>query len=127
MEALALPEIELNAGETLITLGDTDSDMYFVESGALTAWLPAEDGRLVRIRRVVPGAALGEISFCTGTPRTATVIADEPSVVTVLRRKRFDELTAENPQAAIVVQQELLRRLGARVSSTSAMVRDLLR
>ena len=72
-------------------------------------------------------AALGEIAFCTGAPRTATVIADTAAVIRILKRERFDELAKTDPQSALAVQHELLRRLSRRVSSTSAMVRDLLK
>ena len=97
-----------------------------VDSGTLTAWLHLEDGKPVRIRQVLPGAALGEIAFVSGGPRTANVIADTVSVVRVLRRDHFDEVAATQPDIAIAVQQELLRRIGARLASSSAMVRDLL-
>lgn len=127
MDALSLPSVLLAAGETLISAGATDTDAYFVESGTLTAWLVAADGHRTRIRQVLPGAALGEISFCTGAPRTATVVADSDAVIRVLTRERFDEITKTDPQTAIAVQQELLGRMGSRVSSTTAMVRDLLK
>ena len=126
MRALDLPTIELDAGTTLISTGDADHDIYFVESGTLTAWLHRDDGQPIRIRQMLPGAVLGEIAFVTGAPRTATVRADTPVVVQVLRRDRFDEIAVSNPEIALAVQQELLRRIGARLASSSAMVRDLL-
>jgi len=127
MTILDLPLITLKAGETLISAGDTDSDIYIVETGTLTAWIPSETGELLRIRQVLPGASLGEIAFSTGMARTATVIADTPSVLRVLTLDRFEELTKSDPAAAIAVQQELLRKLSARLTSSTAMVRDLLR
>ena len=36
-EALDLPLIRLEAGSTLMSIGDADQDMCFVESGTLTA------------------------------------------------------------------------------------------
>jgi len=127
LQALDLPTLTLDAGQTLISAGDTDSDVYFIEAGRLSAWISNEQGKAIRIRQVLPGTALGEIAFCTGVARTATVIADEPAIVRVLRRERFDEVAAANPAIAVAVQHELLRRLSHKVSSTSALVRDLLK
>jgi len=128
MDQLQLPRAVLVAGQTLIAAGATGTDMYFVESGRLTAWLETDgDEKPIRMRQVLPGAALGEIAFCTGAARTATVIADSDATIRVLTREHFSQIAAENPSAAIAVQKELLRRLSGRVSSTSAMVRDLLK
>ena len=74
----------------------------------------------------MPGSILGEVSFCTGMPRTATVIADGAVVVRVLQRATFDELASTDPQAALELQQYLSQRLAERVSTTSQMVRALL-
>lgn len=126
MGAIVLPTIELDAGTTLISAGDDDQDIYFVVSGTLTAWVHRSDGQPVRIRQMLPGAVLGEIAFVTNAPRTATVSADTPAVLRVLRRDHFDEIAVSQPEIALAVQHELLRRIGARLTSSSAMVRDLL-
>jgi len=121
-----MPKREVRAGETLIAMTDTDRHVYFVMTGKLTAWIKNDEGQLIRIRQVLPGAALGEIAFCTGAARTATVVADTDATLLVMSRQSFDALVLENPQAAIAFQEALLSRLGQRVSSTSALVRDLL-
>jgi SulP family sulfate permease len=127
IEALGLTTQDIAPGDTLITAGDVDSDVYFVESGTFTAWVETDTGQLVRIRQMLPGAVLGEVAFSTGAARTATVIADTPGTVRILRRKDFDRLVERHPKLAIELQQELLQRMGSRMSSNAAMVRDLLR
>lgn len=117
----------IKAGETLIALAGTDRHVYFVTSGKLTAWITTDDGQPIRIRQVLPGAALGEIAFCTGAARTATVVADTDATLLMMSRDSFDALVQSDPKAAITFQEALLSRLGQRVSSTSALVRDLLR
>lgn len=126
MNALQLPSIEIRAGATLIAVGETDRDMYFLESGSLTAWLERDDGQPVRIRQMVPGAVIGEIAFVTGARRTATVTADTDVVVRVLRRKQFESVAQSQPDIALEIQDELLRRIAVRLTSSSVMVRDLL-
>ena len=116
----------LAAGETLMRLGATDRDLYFVISGKLTAWVESADGRPIRLRQVLPGAALGEIAFCTGAARTATVKADTDATVLAMRRSTFDDMSRTNPELAVKLQEELLVRLGSRLSTTTSLVRDLL-
>ena len=111
----------------LIRAGDDDRDLYFVESGLLTAWVVSTGGKRTRLRQVTAGAVLGEVAFCRGGLRTADVIADSDVEILVLTRARFDELTQERPELAVELQNLLLGRLADRVADTSAMVRDLLR
>jgi CRP-like cAMP-binding protein len=74
----------------------------------------------------VPGTALGEIAFVTGASRTATVTADTAVVFRVLRKGHFDAVARSQPNIASAIQEELLRRIGARLAAASAMARDLL-
>ncbi len=111
----------------LILAGDDDRDLYFVESGLLTAWVMSGGGRRTRLRQVTAGAVLGEVAFCRGGLRTADVITDTDTTILVLAREHFDALTNERPELAVELQDLLLGRLADRVADTSAMVRDLLR
>lgn len=111
----------------LIQAGDDDRDLYFVESGLLTAWVMSGGGRRTRLRQVTAGAVLGEVAFCRGGLRTADVITDTDATILVLTRQHFDALTHERPELAVELQDLLLGRLADRVADTSAMVRDLLR
>ncbi len=111
----------------LIRTGDEDRDLYFVESGHLTAWVESSGGRRTRLRQVTAGAVLGEVAFCRGGTRTADVITDTEAEILALSRARFDELATQRPELALELQDLLLGRLANRVANTSAMVRDLLR
>lgn len=117
----------LGPNTALIRAGDDDRDLYFVEAGLLTAWVMSSGGRRTRLRQVTAGAVLGEVAFCRGGQRTADVITDTDATILVLSRERFDELTRDQPELAVELQDLLLGRLADRVADTSAMVRDLLR
>lgn len=113
-------------GEKVIRAGDLDRDLYFVQSGNLTAWVTLDDEAPARLRQIQPGAVVGEVAFCTGSPRTADVIADTDVELQVLRRKAFDDLRKNNPAVALELQELLATRLADRLSATSAMVRHLM-
>lgn len=117
----------LTPNTALIRTGDDDRDLYFVNSGRLTASVETSGGRRTRLRQVTAGAVLGEVAFCRGGVRTADVITDTEAEILVLSRARFDDLAHEQPELAVELQDLLLGRLADRVADTSAMVRDLLR
>lgn len=126
----AMEPHDLAAGQTLISAGETNRDLYFVDAGTLTAWSPSSDaqsGAPRRLRQVQPGAILGEIAFVTGAPRTANVIADTAAQVRVLRYDRLTELAQSDPEAGLAFQHYLLQTLARRLNATNAAVHDLTR
>lgn len=82
--AQQLGRIEVAAGDTVITEGATGDRFYVVESGALTASFRGEV-----LSHQGPGDPFGEIALLRDVPRTATVVADEPSVLLTLDREDF--------------------------------------
>jgi len=121
-----LESIELASGEELIAAGSTRRELYIVDSGRLNAVTQLDDGRPARLRQISEGSIIGEMSFCTGAPRSAQVVADGPARVRVFSRERFDHLLRTDPAAALEVQDFLMRRLAHRLSDTSSLVRDLM-
>ncbi len=89
--AQQLVRIEVPAGEVLIHEGDEGDRFYVIESGQMTATF---EGAV--LRQMGPGDPFGEIALLRDVPRTATVTADEPSVVHALDRADFlDAVTGE--------------------------------
>jgi len=58
-----------------------------------------------------PGDFFGEMSLLDNQPRSATLIADEPSTLLVLSRRDFQAHLAAQPRTAMNVLGELSRRL----------------
>ncbi len=73
------------AGAVVIREGDPGDRFYILESGAVRV---TRGGVAVR-RLDAPGDAFGEIALLRDVPRTATVGADEPTVLLVLGRDAF--------------------------------------
>ncbi|MGA2848911.1 MAG: cytochrome P450 [Terracidiphilus sp.] len=75
-------------GEIIIRQGDTATAFYIVERGTVSV---SKDGKVVA--RLEPGHYFGEIGLLHGVPRTATVVAESPTVqVLELSRERFLDL-----------------------------------
>ena len=64
----------------------------------------------------------GEISFLSGRPRIADVVADEDSHCLELRREAFETLRHQDPEAAIQLLLVLSDELGGRLARTSGQL-----
>jgi MFS family permease len=82
--AQQLGRLEVAAGDTIIREGEVGDRFYILESGATTATF---DGAVLSQQQ--PGDVFGEIALLRDVPRTATVVADEDSVLLYLDRDDF--------------------------------------
>jgi len=86
--------------------------LYVVARGRVKVVLYGESGReiILRVFRR-PGDFFGEMSLLDGEPRSASVIAIEPSTLLVLSREAFGEHLRRSSGTALAVMAELSRRL----------------
>jgi MFS family permease len=84
------------AGSVIIREGERGEDFYILESGSVSA---SREGRFLR-RLSRPGDTFGEIALLRDIPRTASVTADEPTVMLALDRPGFLAAVTGNPAAA---------------------------
>jgi CRP-like cAMP-binding protein len=70
------------ASETLFRHGDRDTARYIIERGSLSAFIPGAAGEPINVKKFMPRSLLGELSvYLARQHRTATVVADEDSVI----------------------------------------------
>jgi len=72
---------EAASGATIIRHGDTSDAAYFVLAGRAVAGIATDDGDYRSLSTLNPGDFFGEIAALTGAPRTANVVADEPTTL----------------------------------------------
>lgn len=97
-----LQPLALAAGQVLFKQGAADRTLYLVESGNLSVHYEDEQGE-VRLAIVSAGSAVGEGSFFSRAPRSATVQAGMPARLWSLTPLRFAELTNRRPELALAV------------------------
>lgn len=107
---------EVSAGEYLIRQGDPPDDLYFIESGQVTALLESADREPIRLESVRGGHVVGEVGFFLGLRRTASVVADEPSVVYRLTADSLQRMEERDKDAALALQTYMIQLLAARVA-----------
>ncbi|MFM7549359.1 MAG: cyclic nucleotide-binding domain-containing protein, partial [Cyanobacteriota bacterium] len=122
LEGLLLPRT-VEAGERVIRRGDDGDSLFLIVSGhfttAISVQIGSGDCRQSRLAAFTGGMCFGEISFLSGKPRSADVIADEPGHLLVLRRDDFERLRVQSPETAIQLLLALSAELGGRLGRTS--------
>lgn len=73
-------------------------DLFFIESGRLSTYLEQEGRSPIRLETMMADTMVGEIGFYLGELRTATVMADEPSIVYRLSTNALATMEKEQRQ-----------------------------
>ena len=98
-------------GAALVTEGETGADAYVILQGKCRV---LRNGR--RVGAVEAGGVVGELSMLNQAPRNATVVAETPLEVAIIRRREFFELLEKSPS----ICRKLLEQLAARVQELDA-------
>lgn len=109
---------ETRAGERMIGRGDTANDLFFVESGRVSAQITREGSEAVRLQTMAGPTVVGEIAFYLGALRTADVICDGPCVVYRLSSAALQAMQDDAPELAGIVHEYLARRMAERLTHT---------
>ena len=74
----------MSPGEVLFGQGDAGDRLYVVLRGRLCALIASDDGTVQRLGEIGPGELVGETALLLGAPRSARVVAVEPTVLGAL-------------------------------------------
>ena len=98
-------------GAMLMAEGDPTDSLYIIISGRLKVMMGEADGKEVILALLGPGEIVGEMGLIDDSPRSATVIAIEPSELLSISKREFRKCLAENFDMAMGVMRGLVRRL----------------
>jgi len=110
--------VRLKADEVLFLAGDAGDGCYRVEDGLLKVTMVSRAGSERILAFLGPGAIVGELSLIDGLPRSASVVAVRPALLSFLSRNAFEEFAGKHPE----VYKSLLALLAARLRETDATV-----
>lgn len=96
-------------GETILNEKETNDDVYFIVEGNVGVLGFTESGRVISYASLEPGEYFGELAAIDKQPRSATVIANVPSVIAVLPGREFRRLIKSNPEISYAVMEKLVR------------------
>ncbi len=108
---------DFDEGDVLFKQGDeTNQDCFFLTEGSVHVY--RDQKLLVTITET--GVPLGEMSFLTGEPRSASLVAAEPSKLLRIKKEDLKDLLRNNP----TIISTLLNTLVNRLNATSAKLVD---
>lgn len=120
-------KMEIPAGHILATQGEQSRDLFLIEKGQISAQFQAGHGAKIRLRTMGTGSIVGEIGMYLHTPRTASLIADVPSVVWTLSPQSLATMEAEDPQATAALHETLARMVATRLIQANELLETTLR
>ncbi len=102
------------SGDFIVRKGETGIGFYLIAEGNVEV---RSDGQV--LSRLGAGQFFGEMSILDGKPRSADVVALEPSRCLALSAWSFKSIVSSHPKMALKLLQESVRRLqmNAEVSS----------
>ena len=113
----AMTRVEVQEREKLFEQGDSDTGLFILDQGSMTALISTDHDGWKRVKKFRPGALIGEMSaYTSDKARTATVVANEPSVLYHLTSEKMAQLDSENLILAASIHELVARTLGNRIT-----------
>jgi CRP-like cAMP-binding protein len=103
------------AGETIVKEGAPASALYIILTGKVHYELAGREGA---VAYGLPGDFFGELALIEEHPRSATVVADDPTDCILFVAWEFTALLKEYPEMAIPLMNALIGRLHNREHHT---------
>ncbi|MCC6723002.1 MAG: SLC26A/SulP transporter family protein [Saprospiraceae bacterium] len=110
-----LNRMELLPGTKIIRQGEVAHDLFFIESGRISTYSEREGAAPIRLETMVDDTMVGEIGFYLGQLRTATVMADEPSIVYRLTKEALAQMETAHPVVAMELHRLIVQKTSKRV------------
>ncbi len=112
LESLAkrFVEREYEAGDAIVTQGKGGEGFFILTSGEAEAIREGPDGTKTTVNTFGPNDFFGELALLDDGPRTASVVAFEPTECLVLTRWDFLSSLKEDADSAVKVLQEVAKR-----------------
>lgn len=100
----------LKTGDPLMREGDDDRELFILADGELQVSIQGSV-----IATLKPGTVVGEGTFFSGQPRSATVTPSQPGVAWGLNWEKFDQMSHKQPRLAIDLVKGLASVLAIRM------------
>jgi SulP family sulfate permease len=113
-------------GTSLIRQGEEVTGIYFIKEGQVTAQMAGDDGCIVRLRTMRAGTVVGEMGAYLGTPASASVVTDQPSLVFYLSTERLQDLEASAPHLTVAFHKFMVQLQSERLARANDTLRALL-
>ena len=112
--ARSFKELKYESSDVIVHKGEAGIGFYLIADGTAEV---RSDGRV--LSKLGPGQFFGEMALLDGQPRSADVVALEPSTCLALSSWSFKGILSEHPKIAVKLLQESARRLRTNTQNLS--------
>jgi CRP-like cAMP-binding protein len=112
--ARSFKQLKYESGHVIVRKGERGLGFYLIADGSVEV---RSDGQV--LAKLGPGQYFGEMSILDKEPRTADVVALEPSRCLALTAWTFESIVSSHPKMALKLLQESVRRLSMNVRTLS--------
>jgi CRP-like cAMP-binding protein len=120
-----LVERRFDVGATIVSEGEPGRSMYIVHSGALVVSKLGHSGRVIRMAGLGPGDFFGEMTLIEMQNRSATVVAESPTVLYELTAQNLYTYYKADIHAYVMVMQNINRELCRRLRRAGNRIAEL--
>lgn len=103
-----------DAGATILKEGDTGEELYIVLAGRVSVSRGGQE-----IVDLHPGVHFGEMALVDQSPRSATIVAKDPTRLLVVERRSFYTLIRKEPVLAVKLLWSFVQVLSRRLRETN--------
>jgi len=121
-----LVERRYDAGATIVAEGDEGRSMFVVQSGELLVSRQGHEGRVIRMTTLGPGDFFGEMTLIEMQNRSATVVAESPTVLYELTARNLYTFYKADIHAYVLVMQNINRELCRRLRRADGRIAELM-
>jgi CRP-like cAMP-binding protein len=120
-----LVERRFEAGATVVAEGEPGRSMFIVHAGQLVVSKRLETGRVLRMSGLEPGDFFGEMTLIEMQNRSATVVAENPTVLYELTARELYTCYKTDIHAYVMVMQNINRELCRRLRRADNRIAEL--
>ncbi len=110
-----LVERRFDAGATVVAEGEPGRSMFVVHSGELVVSQRSDSGRVIRMSDLEPGDFFGEMTLIEMQNRSASVVAESPTVLYELTAQKLYKYYKTDVYGYVIVMQNVNRELCRRL------------
>jgi CRP/FNR family transcriptional regulator, cyclic AMP receptor protein len=121
-----LVERRLDGGATVVAEGEPGHSMFIVHAGKLVVSQRGHSGAAIRVSSLEPGDFFGEMTLIEMQNRSATVVAENPTVLYELSARNLYTCYKADIHAYVMVIQNINRELCRRLRRADNRIAELL-
>jgi CRP-like cAMP-binding protein len=120
-----LVERRFEVGTTVVTEGEQGRSMFIVHSGELAVSKLGDSGSAIRVAGLTPGDFFGEMTLLEMQNRSASVVAESPTVLYELTARNLYTFYKADIHAYVMVIQNINRELCRRLRRADNRIAEL--